>query len=348
MRSVVIDKPGSVTVRDFPEPIPGRGEVVVDVRACGFCGTDLHIFRGEYLGEYPVRPGHESAGVVSAVGTGVGDLKVGDRVAIEPNIHCGTCAMCTSGRGNFCENWTAIGVTLPGCMAEKVVAPAGQVFKIGELSFEAGAFMEPLSCVLHGMKKIEPVTGADVLIMGAGPIGLLILQVAKLRGARSVTLTDLRASRLELAKGLGADETAPAGKCGTAAPGCADESDVTAEGGRATSRTAFDVVIDASGSVEAIRRTVDLARPGGKVLWFGVAPRGKSFPIEPFEVFRKGLTICSSYTSLGNSLEAIELLSSGDLRVEPLISHRLGLEAFERAARLIESDPDVLKVMLIP
>ena len=333
MRAVVIDKPGSVAVREFPEPTPGPGEVVVDVRACGFCGTDLHIFRGEYLGDYPVRPGHEAAGVVSAVGEGVDAFKLGDRVAIEPNIHCGTCSMCTSGRANFCENWRAIGVTLPGCMAENVLAPAGQVFRVGDLSFEAGAFMEPLSCVLHGVKKVEPLEGNDVLITGAGPIGLLILQVVKLRGARSVTVTDLRPGRLELAKELGADEALQASPSPL-------EGEGRGEG--------YDIVIDASGSVEAIRRTVDLARPGGKVLWFGVAPRGKSFPIEPFEVFRKGLAIHGAYTSLGNSLEAIDLLSSGRLRVEPLISHRLGLEDFERAARLIESDPDVLKVMLIP
>ncbi|HUV39224.1 MAG TPA: alcohol dehydrogenase catalytic domain-containing protein, partial [Planctomycetota bacterium] len=114
MRAVVIDKPGVVVIRDFPEPVPRPGEVVIDVRVCGFCGTDLHIFRGEYLGEYPVRPGHEASGVVSAIGEGVEDFRIGDRVAVEPNIHCGECAMCRSGRGNFCENWTAIGVTLPG------------------------------------------------------------------------------------------------------------------------------------------------------------------------------------------------------------------------------------------
>ncbi|KPJ56615.1 MAG: hypothetical protein AMS16_02110 [Planctomycetes bacterium DG_58] len=355
MRVVVIDEPGSVAVREFPDPEPGPGEVVIDVRACGFCGTDLHIFRGEYLGDYPVRPGHEAAGVVTSVGEDVEGLKGGDRVAIEPNIHCGTCDMCTSGRGNFCENWTAIGVTLPGCMAEKVLAPAGQVFAIGDLSFEAGAFMEPLSCVLHGMRKIEPLADEDVLITGAGPIGLLLLQLAKLRGAKNVTVTDLREARLQLARDLGADEAMPVSPSPL-------EGEGRGEGylagdpphpnplppGERESKDVFDVVIDASGNVEAISETVDLARPGGKILWFGVAPRGETFPIEPFRVFRKGLAIHSAYTSLGNSTEAVELLSSGKIRVEPLISHRLPLEEFEHAAELIESDPDVLKVTMVP
>jgi len=346
MRSVVIDKPGSVTVRALPDPIPGAGEIVIDVRVCGFCGTDLHIFRGEYLGAYPVRPGHEAAGVVSAVGEGVTDLKVGDRVAIEPNIHCGDCAMCQSGRGNFCENWTAIGVTLPGCCAEKVLAPVGQVFSIGELPFEAGAFMEPLSCCLHGMKKIESIEDEDVLVIGAGPIGLLLLQLAKLRGACRVTVTDLREARLKLARDLGADETICVKTCGTAAPGCASTKDITAEGGRATSEAGYDTVIDASGNVGAIAQTIDLVRPGGKVLWFGVAPAGETFPIEPFRVFRKGLSIHGAFTSLGNSTDAIELLAGARLQVAPLISHRLSIDEFEQAARLIEHDPDVLKIMI--
>jgi len=369
MRAVVVSEPGVVSVRDFPNPTPGAGEVVIDVKACGFCGTDLHIFRGEYLGDYPVRPGHEASGVVSAVGTDVADLKVGDRVAIEPNIHCGECAMCTSGRGNFCENWRAIGVTLPGCMAEKVLAPVGQVFKIGKLSFEAAAFMEPLSCVLHGLGKLGPLEGSDVLVTGAGPIGLLILQLAKLRGARHVTVSDLRASRLELAKELGADEVihivrrspSPLGGEGRG-EGYGAESTTPpphplpqGEGesreppvARGPAETAFDVVVDASGSVEAIRRTVDLARAGGRLLWFGVAPSGETFPIEPFQVFRKGLSIHSAFTSLGNSTEALALLAGGELQTDPLVSHRLPIDAFARAAGLIESDPAVLKVMLIP
>jgi len=339
MRAVVIDKPGVVVIRDFPEPVPRPGEVVIDVRVCGFCGTDLHIFRGEYLGEYPVRPGHEASGVVSAIGEGVEDFRIGDRVAVEPNIHCGECAMCRSGRGNFCENWTAIGVTLPGCLAEKVVAPARQVFDLGDLTFEAGAFMEPLSCCLHGMKKIAPVDGQDVLIIGAGPIGLLLLQLAKIGGPKRVTVTDLRERRLALAKQLGADAAIRAHKDVSLTP--------PSPGGRGDEE-GYDVVIDASGSVGAIAQTVELARPGGKLLWFGVAPRGRTFPIEPFEIFRKGLSIHGAFTSLGNSVEAVELLRSGRVRTEPLVSHRLPIGAFARAAELVESAPDVLKVILNP
>lgn len=348
MRSVVIDQPGSVTVREFPDPEPGPGDVIIDVAACGFCGTDLHIFRGEYPGDYPVRPGHEAAGVVAEVGSEVAEFKPGDRVAIEPNIHCGKCGMCTTGRGNFCENWQAVGVTLPGCMAQKVLAPAGQVFPVGELPFEAGAFMEPLSCVLHGVKKIEPLDGEDVLVTGAGPIGLLILQVAKLRGAARVTVTDLRPNRLQLARELGADRAIhiPADPI---SPRRVESGSMSVGSARLQPHpSSFDTVIDASGNVDAISRTVALVRPGGKALWFGVAPRGKTFPIEPFQVFRKGLTICSAFTSLGNSTEAVELLAGGKVRVESLISHRLPIDQFERAAELIESDPDVLKVMLIP
>ena len=117
MRAVVIEEPDLAVVKDLQVDPPGPNDVIVDVKACGFCGTDLHIFRGEYLGGYPVIPGHEAAGVVSAVGSKVDAFAAGDRVAVEPNILCGTCLFCRTGRGNFCENWRALGVTLPGCMA---------------------------------------------------------------------------------------------------------------------------------------------------------------------------------------------------------------------------------------
>ena len=331
MRALVIDQPDHASVRDLTVAPPGPRDVIVEVKACGFCGTDLHIFRGEYLGDYPVIPGHEASAVVSGVGSEITEFRIGDRVAIEPNILCGKCFFCRTGRGNFCENWTAIGVTLPGCMAQEVRAPVSQVFAIGELPFEVAAFMEPLSCVLHGMSKLAPLDDEDVLILGAGPIGLLLMQVAKRRGAKRITVTDLRPGRLALARRLGADRIV--------------DSDTEPE---ALLPESFDVVIDATGNPNVIQLTVEWVRPGGKVLWFGVAPRGKTVPVEPFAVFRKGLSIHSAYTSLGNSAEAIALLASGEVRVEPLISHRLPLEEFQRAATLLQSDPDVLKVVMIP
>lgn len=328
MKAVNIREPNQVEIVERPKPSPGPDDVLITVRACGICGTDVHILRGEYMGNYPVTPGHEFAGVVEAVGGGVTRFAPGDRVAVEPNIACDNCVNCLNNRQNFCLHWKAIGVTLPGGMAEHVVAPEKAVFDIGALPFEQGAFMEPLSCVLHGVQKARVRLADTVAILGAGPIGVLLLQTVRLQGTAEVIVVERNAARGELAQALGADRWV---------------SDVESlEDGH------FDVVIDASGAIPLMTRAINLARRGGTVLFFGVAPAGQRMEIEPFQVFEKGLTLLSSFTSVRNSLQAVALLQERQVDVAPLISHRLPLEDFERGVRLIEEGlEDVKKVLLV-
>ena len=167
MKAVQITKPNQVELIELPTPEPKEDEVLIQVMASGICGTDIHIFRGEYLGTYPITPGHELAGTVAATGSGVQRFRPGDRVAVEPNIACNSCPACLANRQNFCENWKAIGVTLPGGMAELVLAPENAVFSIGSLPFRAAAFVEPLSCVLHGMQRADPRPADRILVVGA-------------------------------------------------------------------------------------------------------------------------------------------------------------------------------------
>lgn len=329
MKALTVERPGVSKIVDAPVPEYGPRDVLIRVRATGVCGTDVHIFRGEYLGDYPITPGHESAGVVEAVGEEVSDLAPGDAVAFEPNIACGTCRACLSNRQNFCLRWQGIGVTRPGSMAELVVAPESNVFAVGDLDPEIACFMEPLSCVLHGIQKANIRPADRVLILGAGPIGILLLECSRILGVSHATVLERVSARRELAAESGADETA------------ADFPELPAD--------AFDVVIDATGAIPVLERAIEFVRYGGTMLFFGVAPSGESMRIEPFKIFEKGLTIVSSYTSLRNSLQAVALLSSGVLSVSRLISHRLPLERFEEAIRLIESgEDDVRKVVLIP
>jgi len=334
MKAVVIQSPRQVQVAEMPRPQPAAGEILIDVAACGVCGTDVHIFKGEYLGDYPVIPGHEFAGEVVDVGAGVGGFQVGDRVAVEPNLSCGGCRFCGIGENNFCENWQAIGVTRPGAMAEYVAAPASAAFDIGDLPFEAAAFMEPLSCVLHGMQKLDVRYGETVLILGAGPIGLLLGQVARACGAARVVMADRIASRLELARELAANDAVDTG-------GGFGPAAERAPGG-------YDAVVDATGVPAVIEQTIQLARPGGRVLWFGVAPDDAVARIKPFDVFRKGLAVHSSYTSLRNSVQALDLLRSGRVRVDRLVTHRLPLERFEEAIALLADPEGAMKVQLVP
>ncbi len=329
MKALTVDRPHEARVIDVPAPTPGPYEVLVRVAACGICGTDVHILRGEYLGDYPIIPGHEFAGEVAAVGAQVTRFHVGDRVAVEPNIACDNCVSCLNNRQNFCLNWQAVGVTRAGGMAEYVTAPEKVVFDIGSLSYEAGAFVEPLSCVVHGIERAEIRLTDRVAILGAGPIGLLLLQVARLRGAAHVTVVERQPARVELARKLGADAWAQ--DLGELDP------------------ASYDVVVDATGVLSVMAHAVVLARKGGTILLFGVPPRGRELSLDAFAIFEKGLTIRSSFTSLRNSYQAIELLATGGVRVDDLVSHRLPLEQFTRGVEMIEQGREgVKKVLMVP
>ncbi len=329
MKSARIPKPDQIEIVDFPDPEPGPGQAVIKVMAAGICGTDLHIFRGEYLGSYPVIPGHEFSGEVVAVGPGVTRFTTGDRVAVEPNISCNDCVACLNNRENFCRNWQAVGVTLPGGMSQYVVVPENAMFSIDDLPFEQAAFMEPLSCVIHGVERAGIRLGDKVAIWGAGPIGLMMLQLVRLQGATQVAVADLNLSRAELARQLGAD--------------------VASGDMQVFEKDYFDVVIDATGAIPVMASAIDYVRPGGTVLWFGVPPAHQKIELEPFLMFQKGLKVVTSYTSLRNSYQAIDLLASGRVNVVPIISHQLPLEEFPNALHMLESrQPGVEKVIIRP
>jgi D-arabinitol dehydrogenase (NADP+) len=329
VKAAAILQPKRIETQDVPLPEPAPGELLVQVMASGICGTDVHIFQGEYLGSYPIIPGHEFAGVVEQVGSAVTRFKPGDRVAVEPNIPCDNCFNCLHNRHNFCLNWQAVGVTRPGGMAQYVSVPEKAVFDIEDMPFEQAAFMEPLSCVLHGLDRLDLQAAARVAILGAGPIGLLLLQAVRLRGATQVVAVDKNPDRAAFAETLGAERSLTS----------LDELE----------RDTYDAVVDATGAVAVMSRTLDFVRPGGKILLFGVPPAGQKMTVEAFPIFHKGLTILSSFTSLRNSYQAIGLLKSRRVLVEKLISHRLSLEEFQRGIELIEmGNEPVYKVMILP
>jgi 2-desacetyl-2-hydroxyethyl bacteriochlorophyllide A dehydrogenase len=329
MDSIVIKQPKEIFVQEREIPQPGPDEVLIQVMASGICGTDVHIYHGEYLGSYPVIPGHEFSGVITAAGSQIKRLKIGDRVAVEPNIACDNCSQCLNNRQNFCLNWQAIGVTLPGGMEQFVTVPEKAVFRIGDLPFEQAAFMEPLSCVIHGIERAHIELADTIAILGAGPIGNLMLQMARLQGAAHITQLESNPGRAELARQLGADQVV------------ARMEDLQLN--------TYDVVIDATGVLPVMNRAIDFARNGGTVLLFGVPPAGKNMEFEAFKIFQKGLTLLSSYTSVRNSFQAIGLLQSGQVKVEPLISHRLPLKELGKAFAMIENhDSSVKKVIMLP
>jgi D-arabinitol dehydrogenase (NADP+) len=329
MKAAVIEKPGTIVVKEVADPQVSDHDVLIRVMASGICGTDIHIFKGEYLGTYPVIPGHEFSGVVEKVGPKVHRIKVGDRVAVEPNIACDNCSACLNNRQNFCENWNGVGVTLPGGFAELAMAPEKAVFPIGDLAFESGAFVEPLSCVLHGVQRAGFSLGDRVLIIGAGPIGILLSKTIQLQGSAEITQIDKNQSRLELAKKSGAART---------------ETSFDA-----LKMYDYDVVVDATGVPPLMEKTLSYVRSGGKVLLFGVPPQGAKINLDAFTIFSHGLTILSSYTSVRNSIQAVHLLSSGRIDVKPLVSHVLPLKDFQKGIELIQKGTEgTLKVLIDP
>ncbi len=328
-KAIRIVQPNQITLVNLKLAELQADEVLIKVMASGICGTDIHILRGDYIAKYPIIPGHEFSGTIEKIGEGITRFKIGDNVAVEPNISCDNCYNCLNNRQNFCNNWQAIGVTKSGGMAQFVIAPEKSVFNIDKLQFEYAAFMEPLSCVLHGLKKVKINPGDRVVVFGAGPIGILFLQMVRLQGAVHISVLENLASRAALAEQYGANQIVH------------DISDFE--------RDDFDVVIDATGVISLMQQTINFARTGGGVLLFGVPPAEQKLKLDGMKLFQKGLTIFSSFTSVRNSYQAIALLEAGKIDVSDLISHRLPLSEFERGIKLIDKgDDDVKKVMILP
>src|ERR1700734_4134100 len=207
MQAVIWQAPGQLTITEAADPVPQPGELIVQVGTCGICGTDLHVADGEFPPTpYPIIPGHEFAGRIVARGAGVpGDWPEGARVAVDPSLFCGHCPACRAGRGNLCANWNALGTTVNGAFAEYVAVPAVNAYLLPDgVDDGQGALIKPLSCAVHGLRRLAPVLGQDVLLTGAGTMGLLLLQLLNDAGARSVSVVDRKAARLTVAKAVGA------------------------------------------------------------------------------------------------------------------------------------------------
>ena len=342
MKAAVIETPGRVAVQEVPDPHPAPGEVIVSVALAGLCGTDLHIYAGEINYVYPIVPGHEVVGTIVEVGDGVADLTRGMRVTFDPNVPCGQCHFCRRLRFNHCLNWQGIGVTRDGGFAERVPVPAKVVYPIGDLPFEQAVFIEPLSCVVYGLQRATPALGDRVLIFGAGPIGLLLMQTVRRAGAAQVVVTDLQQERLELAARLGADTTVLASE---------DESE---DGDqpvalREGAPRGYDMVVDGTGVPGVVARCFDYVTPGGKLLLFGVCPEDATIPFSPFDLYRRDISVYGSFALNVTLGPAIELLRGGAVQVEPLISHRFPLERFPRALEMarIRSE-SAMKIVIEP
>lgn len=334
MRAILFPAPETISLETVADPAPAADEVVVRVAACGICGTDVHIFRNEYMSHFPLIPGHEFGGTVVAVGRSVSDLKVGDRVAVDPNLYCGHCDFCRNEEANHCRNWQGVGITRSGGFAEYVAAPARACYHLPEqLSDTQAAFIEPLACVVHALKRIRIWPGMQALVFGAGPMGLLLLQALRHSGAAQVVMVEKQPERLALAAHFGA-VTIAAG----------DDLDGAL---RAAAPAGFGLVVDATGVPTVIEQAFNYLKPRGQYLQFGVTPRDAIVSLRPYDLFRNDWTMVGSFALCYTFLPAIAWLANGVIDVAPLVSHQATFADFaERFAEFAAGR--TLKVHLQP
>jgi L-iditol 2-dehydrogenase len=328
MRAVRLQAVGRIEMVEVPEPSPGPGDVLVKVQAAGICGTDRHLFKGEFPCAPPVTLGHEFAGQVVAVGAGV-PLAVGDRVACDPNIACGACEQCLRGRTNLCPRNVAVGIHRDGGFAEFAVFPAHRAVQVPDLHPQHAAFAEPLACTLHGVDLGAPVPGQRVIVLGGGVIGLLAVQLARNAGAE-VTLVTRHAAKRDLALRIGATRTA-----------------ATEEEARRQLPHGADLVLECAGVAETVEMAPRLTRSGGRVVILGVMPQGETVRIEPFDLLFREIQLLHSFINPFTQSRAAAMLAEGRVDVAPLISRIIPLAEAPQAIANPALPGDV-KVLVVP
>ncbi len=317
MKAAVYHGPGGLRVEEVPVRELKDNEVKIRVKYCGICGTDIHIFHGDggcCDVTPPLVPGHEFSGVVAEVGSKVKTVKVGDRVTGDPNDMCGECYFCKNGMQHFCKNNIGIGTTVDGGFAEYVIMREKQVYKVSDdLSFIEAAMTEPISCCLHGIDLCNIKAGDTVLVIGGGPIGMIMMQLAKNAGASKVIMSEPVEEKREQALKLGATKTID--------PLHEDVEAVLAE-----YCENVNVVIECVGNVHAQADAVRFAGKGATIMYFGLAAPEESFPIKPDDIFKKELHITSSYINPYSFERAIQILESGTVELESLITNVVPLD----------------------
>jgi 2-desacetyl-2-hydroxyethyl bacteriochlorophyllide A dehydrogenase len=319
MKAALFEKPGNFIVVQKDLRRMQEGEVLVRVEACGICGTDLHIVEGTSRSTPPVVLGHEYSGVVEDTGSTAG-IAEGTRVAVDPNIPCGTCYYCRRGLVHLCSGLRALGVDIDGGMAEYCIVPRAQLHVLPEaMSAESGSLIEPLSCAVHGIDRAGIKPGDTVVILGGGTVGLIMLQLVTNSGAARTILVEPLAHKRGIARTLGADIVLD--------PSAVDLVSAVLE----YTGIGADVVIECVGRPETMKLSLDLARRGGVVEFFGVCPIGVTIPVEPNLVYFKELTIVGSYVNPHTFTRAASLLSTGKVKTDELMMQQFPLDGVHEA-----------------
>jgi L-iditol 2-dehydrogenase len=336
MKAVVSHGTEDYRMENCPVPSLGKYDVLIENKYCGICGTDIHQFHGSWDLRKGSIPGHEVSGIIREVGSKVPFFKAGQKVSFDPGITCKVCDFCRSAKHHLCPNRYPVYHYKGGGFAEFSCIPYDLVYRLpDQIPLEWGAFLEPASCCLHGINRAAIQPGQSVAVLGGGAIGLILMQLAFLSGAAKVLVSEPNIGRRALAKQLGASITI-------------DPNDQDAvEAINDLSNGGVDVVIESAGLPHTVAQSFYMVKPGGKIVLFGVNAPETRVAFNPYQVFRKEITIVGTVLS-GNAFpQTLDLIASEKLRVKPLISHVLPLSSLNEAIGMHERQEGV-KILIAP
>lgn len=338
MKAAVLVEPHRFEIRDIAMPVPARDEVLVKVDRCGICGTDMHIFNGHYAAEsLPLVPGHEFAGTIAALGEGVGNLAVGQKVVADINVGCGHCFYCRRNEVLNCPSVRQIGISMGGAFCEYVAIPARLVIPApDDMDPAVLALVEPVACVVRAARKSGAGLGQSVVILGAGPVGNLHIQLMKLMGAMPVIVVELSAERGRLARKAGADAV-------VTDPAKARETVLAMTDGRGA-----DIVIESVGLPALYEEAFRLIRPGGHVAAFGITGPGDTIPLDLLGMILKETSIKGSVAGMGQDMhDALAILRHGRFDVSAFVSAAYPLDEIQQAFDSFRDRPGDLKTQIV-
>jgi len=315
MLAAVFSGTRNITVRDYSLRTLEKSELLIKVAYCGVCGTDRHIYEGTAPSSVPVILGHEFSGTIEDKGSENTEFKIGDKIAVDPNIYCGYCMYCRTGKINFCENLKALGVTLDGGFSEYSIVPVSQAYILpDDFDLSIAAFVEPLSCCLRGIEHAGISSGNSVVIIGGGSIGLLMVQLVKNVGASKIILIEPDAHKQKLGVELGADYCLSP-----------TENKISEKINELTD-SQVDVVIECVGNKNTVEQAINLAGKGGKVVIFGLAPKDQHITLNLQYLFKNELKIFNSFLNPFTIKPAIDLLINKRINVQKLITKQVYLK----------------------
>ena len=340
MKAAYVKGPSTVEVKSVEKPKVERGGLVVTMKSCGVCGSDLEKIYGKYS-QPSMRLGHEPSGIVSEIGDGIDGFKVGDRVFVHHHVPCYSCHFCLHGNETMCKKYSETNLS-PCGLAEEFLVPAwnvahGGVIKLPEgVSFDEAAMIEPLACCVRAWNKIKAREGDSVAILGAGPTGMMHVMLAKTFGIKEIFCFDINEFRLQFAKKLGVTETIRS-----------NEPEAIQKILSRTQDRGVDIAIVATGNVTAITQAIEISRKGGTVILFGVPPKDARFSIDISKVYSKEIAIIPSYAaSETDTNTAFNLIKEGKVDMARLVTHRFDLSESAKALEYAHQGNDAMKIIV--